>query len=86
MTLWRYELKKTLINQKGIWILLACLVLKFVLLAVFPEQKDGRILLTQRQYDKYLVQLQGENTPEKSDWILTEQKITSPFRLRSRRA
>lgn len=72
MTLWRYELKKTLINQKGIWILLACLVLKIVLLAVFPEQKDGRIMLTQRQYDKYLVQLQGENTPEKSDWILTE--------------
>ena len=72
MTLWRYELKKTLINQKGIWILLACLLLKIVLLAVFPEQKDGRILLTQRQYDKYLAQLQGENTPEKSDWILTE--------------
>lgn len=72
MTLWRYELKKTLINQKGIWILLACLLLKIVLLSVFPEQKDGRILLTQRQYDKYLMQLQGENTPEKSDWILTE--------------
>ena len=72
MMLWRYELKKTLINQKGIWILLACLVLKIVLLAVFPEQKDGRIMLTQRQYDKYLAQLQGENTPEKSDWILTE--------------
>lgn len=72
MRLWRYELKKTLINQKGIWILLACLLLKIVLLAVFPEQKDGRILLTQRQYDKYLVQLQGENTPEKSDWILKE--------------
>ena len=72
MTLWRYELKKTLINQKGVWILLACLLLKFVLLVVFPEQKDGRILLTQRQYDKYLAQLQGENSPEKSDWILTE--------------
>lgn len=72
MTLWRYELKKSLINQKGMWILLACLLLKIVLLAVFPEQKDGRVLLTQRQYDKYLAQLQGENTPEKSDWILTE--------------
>ena len=72
MTLWRYELKKTLLNQKGVWILLACLVLKIILLAVFPEQKDSRILLTQRQYDKYLAQLQGENTPEKSDWILTE--------------
>lgn len=70
--LWRYELKKTLINQKGVWILLVCLVLKIVLLTVFPEQKDGRIMLTQKQYDKYLVQLKGENTPEKSDWILTE--------------
>ena len=64
MTLWRFELKKSLINQKGIWLLLACLVLKIALLAVFPEQKDGRIMLTQRQYDKYLAQLQGENTPE----------------------
>lgn len=72
MTLWRYELKKTLINQRGIWILLACLVLKIVLLSVFPEQKDSRILLTQKQYDKYLAQLQGENTTQKSDWILTE--------------
>ena len=70
--LWRFELKKTLINQKGIWILILCLLLKLVLLQVFPEQKDSRIKLTHKQYDKYLVQLQGENTPEKSKWILEE--------------
>ncbi len=70
--LWRFELKKTLINQKGVWILLVCLLLKLVVLNVFPEQKDSRIRLSQKQYDKYLVQLQGENTPEKSQWILTE--------------
>ena len=70
--LWRFELKKTLINQKGVWILLVCLLLKLVVLNVFPEQKDSRIRLSQKQYDKYLVQLQGENTAEKSDWILTE--------------
>ncbi len=70
--LWRFELKKTLINQKGVWILLVCLLLKLVVLNVFPEQKDSRIRLSQKQYDKYLVQLQGENTPKKSQWILTE--------------
>ena len=70
--LWRYELKKTLINQKGVWILLVCLLLKLAVLNVFPEQKDSRIRLSQKQYDKYLAQLQGENTPEKSEWILTE--------------
>jgi len=70
--LWWFELKKTLINQKGVWILLVCLLLKLAVLNVFPEQKDSRIRLSQKQYDKYLAQLQGENTPEKSDWILTE--------------
>ncbi len=70
--LWKYELKKTLINQKGIWILIACLLLKLIVLNVYPEQKDSRIKLSQRQYDKYLAQLQGENTPEKAEWILTQ--------------
>ena len=51
--LWRFELKKALINQKGVWILLLCLLLKLVALNVFPEQKDSRIKLSQKQYDKY---------------------------------
>lgn len=70
--LWRCELKKTLLNQKGIWVLLVCLVLKLVFLSAFPEQKDARILLSQKQYDKYLLQLHGEDTLEKSTWIISE--------------
>ena len=70
--LWRYELKKALLNQKGIWILLVCLILKLVFLSAFPEQKDARILLSQKQYNKYLLQLHGEDTLEKSTWIIEE--------------
>lgn len=72
MTLWRFELKKILFTQKGIWILSACLICKLALLSVFPEMKDSRIVLTQKQYDKYLEQLHGENTPEKSAFIKEE--------------
>ena len=72
MMLWRCELKKLLVVHKGIWILLACMAVKAVFLCAFPELKDSRIVLSQRQYDKYLAQLHGENTPEKSDFILTE--------------
>lgn len=72
--LWRFELKKLLITHKGSLILAVCLVLKLGFLCAFPEQKDSRILLSQKQYDKYLAQLYGENTPEKSDWILAEYK------------
>lgn len=70
--LWRCELKKTLLNHKGIWMLLVCLILKLAFLSAFPEQKDKRIVLSQKQYDKYLVQLYGEDTPEKSAWIISE--------------
>lgn len=74
MMLWRGEMKKTLMTQRGIWVLLVCLVLKLAFLCAFPEQKDRRIVLSQKQYDKYLYQLYGENTREKSDWILAEYK------------
>lgn len=74
MMLWRGEMKKTLMTQRGIWVLLVCLVLKLAFLCAFPEQKDCRIVLSQKQYDKYLYQLYGENTREKSDWILAEYK------------
>lgn len=70
--LWRCELKKILLTHKGILILTVCLLLKILFLWAFPEQKDSRIVLSQKQYDKYLAQLYGENTPEKSDWILEE--------------
>lgn len=70
--LWRCELKKLLVTHKGLLILTVCLLLKLVFLWAFPEQKDSRIVLSQKQYDRYLAQLYGENTPEKSDWILAE--------------
>lgn len=70
--LWRCELKKILVTHRGLLILTVCLLLKMVLFCAFPEQKDSRIVLSQKQYDKYLAQLYGENTPEKSDWILAE--------------
>ena len=70
--LWKYELKKMLITQKGLLILAVCFLLEAVFLCAFPEQKDSRIKLSQKQYDKYLSQLYGESTSEKNDWILTE--------------
>ena len=69
MTLWRFEIKKMLQTHKGIWLLAICLLAKLMFLAAVPEQKDSRILLSQKQYDKYLAQLHGENTPEKAEWI-----------------
>ena len=49
MMLWRGEMKKTLMTQRGIWVLLVCLVLKLAFLCAFPEQKDRRIVLSQKQ-------------------------------------
>ena len=72
MMLFRSELKKLLLTQKGLLILLVCLLLKILFLGCFPELKDSRIQLSQKQYDKYLAELQGENTPEKTAWILSE--------------
>ena len=36
MMLWRGEMKKTLMTQRGIWVLLVCLVLKLAFLCAFP--------------------------------------------------
>lgn len=72
--LYRCELKKSLVTYQGAWILAVCLLLKLALLCAFPEQKDPRILLSQKQYDNYLTQLYGENTRAKSDWILGERQ------------
>ena len=70
--LWRAEGKKLLVIRRGLLLLALCLGLKALFLGVFPEQKDVRIQLSQTQYDKYLERLQGENTPEKSAWILED--------------
>ena len=70
--LYRSELKKLILVQKGLLILAVCLLLKVLCLSIVPEQKDYRISLSQKQYDNYLVQLHGENTDEKTEWILTD--------------
>ena len=70
--LFQEELKKLLITYNGILILVICLSLKMLLLGFFPEMKDTRIRLSQKQYDGYLEQLYGENAQEKSEFILTE--------------
>lgn len=72
MRLFCGEAKKSLLTQKGLLILCLCLLLKVLTLSFFPEQKDQRILLSQKQYDKYLEQLHGESSPEKNAWILQE--------------
>lgn len=70
--LWKAEGKKLLIIRRGLLLLALCLGLKALFLGVFPEQKDVRIQLSQKQYDTYLERLHGENTPEKSAWILAD--------------
>ena len=70
--LYRSELKKLTLVQKGLLTLAVCLLLKVLCLSLVPEQKDYRISLSQKQYDKYLTQLHGENTAEKSAWILAD--------------
>lgn len=72
MKLFGYEVKKTLLIQKGILIILVCLMLKALVLGVFPERKDMRIKLSQIQYDQYLEQLHGPNTAEKSQFIFED--------------
>lgn len=72
MKLCHYELKKLLLTQKCLWILLICLVLKLVFLMAVPEMKDSRIVLSQKQYDKYLERLYRENTAEKIAYIKEE--------------
>lgn len=70
--LYRSELKKLMLTQRGLLLLIVCLLLKSVFLFAVPEMKDSRIQLSQKQYDKYLLQLHGEATTEKSAWILAE--------------
>lgn len=70
--LWKAEVKKILFVRKGLLILAVCLLAKVLLLCAFPEMKDGRISLSQNQYDKYLHELYGANAPEKNEWIKRE--------------
>lgn len=70
--LYRAELKKLILVRKGLLILTICLLMKALCLSIVPEQKDYRISLSQNQYDRYLMQLHGENTDDKTAWILAD--------------
>lgn len=70
--LWKAEVKKILFVRKGVLLLAVCLLAKILLLCAFPEMKDGRISLSQNQYNKYLNELYGENTPDKNEWVKQE--------------
>ena len=72
MKLFLFELRKTILIQKGWIIILACLIANPAVLFFFPEQKDSRIQLSQRQYDIYLEQLIGPATVEKEIFIYEE--------------
>lgn len=72
MAMWRCEMKKALVTQKGLLILAVCIFLRLLTAAMMPELKDDRIKMSQKQYDQYLAVLHGANTPEKSEFIISE--------------
>ena len=72
MAMWRCEMKKALVTQKGLLILAICIFLRLLTAAMMPELKDDRIKMSQKQYDRYLAVLHGANTPEKSEFIISE--------------
>ena len=52
-------------TQRGIWVLLlVCSFEAGVSLCAFRSRRDRRIVLSQKQYDKYLYQLTGEHQGE----------------------
>jgi hypothetical protein len=67
-----YELKKLLIVEKGILILILCPLCMFLLFFLFPEQKDIRIKASDKQFRLYLEQFYGEDTEEKQRLIREE--------------
>ena len=69
MKLWTFELRKILITRKVLLVFLAALVLRTIFLFFFPELKDERIRLTQKQYNAFLMELQGENNPDKEQFV-----------------
>ncbi len=74
LKLFRYELRKMVLTQKGWIVLLLCLAANLALVWVLPEQKDNRIKLSQKQYDVYLEQLIGPATLEKEAFIIAEKE------------
>lgn len=71
MGLFLYELKKLLLTEKGLWILLGAALLSAALMFFFPEQRDARIVHAHKKYDEYLSRYYGPDTAEKQTEIRT---------------
>jgi len=65
-----FEVYKLL--QRGVWLVLVCLLVKMVALLIVPEFKDSRIAISRRQYDAYMELYHGQTTPEKEAAIEVE--------------
>lgn len=76
MRLFRYELHKSLISEKGILLLILCLLLETTVLLWLPEQIDDRIRISRKQYDRLLLQYEGESSAEKETEILERRAET----------
>ena len=71
MRLFLYELKKLLLTEKGLWILLGAALLSAALMFFFPEQRDARIVHAHKKYDEYMSRYYGPDTEEKQTEIRT---------------
>lgn len=67
--LWYHEVYKVLFSYGGLLLIAAFVILKVIYLCVLPELKDGRIKLSQRQYDRVLAEIHGETTSNKETYI-----------------
>jgi hypothetical protein len=67
-----YEIRKMIFSGYGWLLFLGLLVLKCLTLFLIPEAIDERILLSRKQYDKYLLEIHGEDSSEKRTRILAD--------------
>lgn len=70
MKIFKVELKKTFLFEKGLLILVLCLVLEALLLLLIPKQIDSRIRISRKQYDRLLQEYKGETSAGKEEEIL----------------
>ncbi len=68
--LFQYEIRKMIFSGYGWLLFFVLLALKGLTLFLIPEAIDERILLSRKQYDRYLMEIHGEDSPEKRAKIL----------------
>lgn len=67
--LMRYEIYKLLFSYRVIWLAVAFLLIKAVIICILPEIKDSRISASKKQYDKVLEKVAGETSSQKEQYI-----------------